>query len=374
MRIWGTLLLVLAALTAAGESGPENWLKAAPGYRWSFPRDLAAHPDYKTEWWYLTGHLDPGDGGEAMAFQITFFRVGLTRQPPAQEKSAWATGDLVMAHAAVLDPATGHVFSEVVRRATPFLGGFGAPGDERLAWCRAPAGTDADWSLDFHEGQYRLRARDDRRGLRFDLRCGPGKPRVFHGPGGFSPKTADGTSGSLYFSETRLPVQGEVARGQEVVPVTGEAWLDREIFTDTLASGQRGWDWTALQLVDGRELMLYRLRGTKGGDDFSLGTLVERDGSTRTLSAEEWSWEPGRTWTSPRTGSEYPVDWRLRVPSAGLDLELEAIVPEQENVSEQTGIHYWEGAVRVRSAGDNGAAGRGFIELTGYGEGSRPPV
>lgn len=372
-RILLIATLLIATATTAAEA--PTWKQAAPGYAWSFPRDLAAHPDYKTEWWYLTGHLDPTDGGESLAFQLTFFRVGLATDPPAAGRSDWAAGDLVMAHAAVTDPLTGHVFSEVTRRAVPFLGGFGAPGDSTVAWCRAPAGTDATWSLVWTGDRWRLSARDDRQGLRYDLVCRPTKPRVFHGDGGYSPKNADGSAGSLYFSATRLSVEGEVLRGQELVRVGGEAWLDREIFTSTLASDQKGWDWAALQLDDGRELMLYRLRGKEGGNDFSLGTLVEADGRSRTLTADQWEWTPGRTWTSPRTGSRYPVEWTLRVPAADLDLKLEAVIPEQENVSEQTGIHYWEGAVRVRgSEGATGNVGRGFIELTGYGEGSRPPV
>ena len=63
-------------------------------------------------------------------------------------------------------------------------------------------------------------------------------------------------AGSLYFSETRLQVDGEVLRGQELVRVGGEAWLDREIFTSTLGDDQRGWDWLSLQLDDGRAVGL----------------------------------------------------------------------------------------------------------------------
>lgn len=365
------LMFVIFAALAPAAPAPE-WRAAEPGYDWAFPRDFAAHPDYKTEWWYVTGHLDPEDGGPALGFQLTFFRIGI-QQDDGATGSDWSARDLVMAHAAVTDPATGrHVFSEAVWRAVPLLGGFGAPGDTNLAWCRAPAGTPGTWSLDMVGDSLRLRARDDRSGLRYDLVCTPRRKPVFHGEGGFSPKTADGSAGSLYFSQTRMAVQGSVHRDGEPLAVTGDAWLDREIFTSTLAADQKGWDWFALQLNDDRELMVYRLRRGDGTTDFALGTLVSPDGTTTPLPAEAWTLSPGDTWTSPDTKSEYPVTWRLAIPGEELDLELRAVMPDQENVSPRTGIHYWEGVVDVRAGGKS--IGRGFVELTGYGEGSRPPV
>jgi len=374
VRLMIALLLAAAAALAAAEPG---WRAAGPGYAWSFPRDHYAHPDYKTEWWYVTGHLAPDDDPDAepLAFQQTFFRIGLDRDAPADTASRWAARDLVMAHAAVGDPARKrHVFSEVLWRAAPLLGGFGAPGDTTLAWALAPAGTPGRWSCDLVDGALRLRARDDAKGLRYDLAATFAAPLAFHGDGGFSPKTADGSSGSLYVSAPRLVVTGRVWRDGVPVRVHGQAWLDQEIFTSTLAARQTGWDWLSLQLDDGRSLMLYRLRRPDGAVDFALGTLVGTDGTAQRLPADAWTWTPGRTWTSGATGSTYPVAWRLAVPGAGLDLVLEAVMPDQENVSARTGVHYWEGAVRVRDAEGGAARGRGFVELTGYGQGSRPPV
>jgi predicted secreted hydrolase len=80
-------------------------------------------------------------------------------------------------------------------------------------------------------------------------------------------------------------------------------------------------------------------------------------------------------WTSPATGARYPVRWRLEIPEENLDLLVAAVIPRQENVSSRTGIHYWEGSVTVHPWDEPGRLlGRGFVELTGYGEGSRPPV
>jgi predicted secreted hydrolase len=160
--------------------------------------------------------------------------------------------------------------------------------------------------------------------------------------------------------------------------VTGQAWLDREIFTSTLGAAQTGWDWVSLQLDDGRDLMLYRLRAADGRIDFALGSLVDADGDVTALPADDWSLEPLADWTSGATDATYPIDWRLRVPGAAIDVELRAVLADQENVSLRTGVHYWEGGVRVvvpqGATGAGTLVGRGFVELTGYGAGSRPPV
>ena len=171
MRRFVVIVLLVAATAAT--SGPEPaWRRAAPGYAWSFPRDHHAHPEYQTEWWYVTGQLVPEDDPDAepLGFQQTFFRVGLTRDAAADSGSDWAARDLVMAHASLADPDRDrHVFSEVLRRAVPLLGGFGAPGDSVLAWVQAPAGTDDTWSVALAGDGFRLRSRDDARGLRYDL-------------------------------------------------------------------------------------------------------------------------------------------------------------------------------------------------------------
>jgi len=123
--------------------------------------------------------------------------------------------------------------------------------------------------------------------------------------------------------------------------------------------------------------MLYRLRGSRPGADFALGTLVEADGTSRSLPADTWSLQPLKRWSSPATGANYPVSWRLKVPGENIDLELRAVMSRQENLSPVSGIHYWEGAVIAQPPNTKVGGvirGRGFVELTGYGEGSRPPV
>lgn len=362
-------LVLMTAAAAVRADGP--WRHAEPGHAWSFPDDHHAMPEYRNEWWYVTGQLTAaGAAAPTHGFQVTLFRLGLMPDLPAWD-SDWTARDLVLGHAAVTDLRTGeHVFREVLTRPGPGRGGFGAPGDSVLAWCRAPAGTAGRWSvrLDGDDG-FAVTAADAAAGLLVDLTLRPERPRVFQGPGGFSAKDPEADAGSLYYSYTRLAARGAVAAGGDTLPVSGRAWLDREVFTSQLADRHAGWDWLSLQLADGRDLMVFTLRDGTGAVDVARATLVGADGEVRWLDAPPDVLTPRRWWSSPRSQARYPVAWRLRLPAADLDLELRALVDDQENAGPRTGIVYWEGAV---IAGDD--AGRGYVEMTGYGPAGRPAL
>ncbi len=377
-----TLLMPVppAGPAAAGDgprpAGPATdtavtWHRAAPGYRWSFPRDHRAHPGYRTEWWYLTGQLGPADGGPARyGYQLTLFRIGLSPRQPAAA-SAWDCRDLVLGHLAITDIAAGrHLFREVLVRAAPLTGGTPSPPDTVLAWCLAPPGTDGRWFVAARGDTFAARARDAAQGLDLDLRLVPAGPVVLHGDGGFSAKTPDGSRGSLYYSLPRLRTTGTLRCGEDSLRVAGESWLDREFFSDPLAPDLTGWDWLCLQLDDGPAVMLYLLRDRDGAAAVRAGTLVGRDGRGRSLAGTEWDLAVTGHWTSPRTAGRYPAGWRLRIPGEGVDLWIQPLVADQENVGERSGIIYWEGAVTARdAAGDE--RGRGYVELTGYVPGGR---
>jgi predicted secreted hydrolase len=369
-------VLVAAPRGAASFARAEEPFRAAaPGHAWSFPRDHWNHPDYRTEWWYFTGRLTSVDEPvRELGYQLTFFRVGLAPEPPALD-SAWTTANMVMVHAAVTDLTGGtHHFSEVLWREMPRFGAFTTFPERPLAWARAPAGSEGRWLLDLVGDVFELRVHDEARGLAYHLTARPERPIVLQGPGGFSRKSERDGFGSLYYSATRLATEGTVTLGGRSWKVRGRSWMDREFGSSQLAAAQVGWDWFALQLNDGRDLMLYRLRRADGSIDFGTGTLVAADGGVRWLSAAEASIHPLATWRSAATGVSYPKRWRVEVPSAGLTLDVEAALEDQENRSSLVeGLFYWEGAVRIQDA-SGAAAGRGYVELTGYGEKSRPPI
>lgn len=194
----------------------------------------------------------------------------------------------------------------------------------------------------------------------------PGKPMVLQGDRGLSQKSAESGNASYYYSYTRLPTQGAIKLSEQTFAVHGASWLDREWSTSALGPDQTGWDWFALQLDDGRDLMFYRLRRKDGGaDSFSNGALITANGQMQSLREDEVDLQPLGEWRSPQTGDRYPAGWRLRVAPEKLDLTVTPKVADQEM---RLTVRYWEGAVAVTGrAGQQRITGQGYLEMTRYG-------
>jgi len=365
-------LAALLFLLALNPLAAEDWKRAQPDYAWTFPRDHWSHEGYKTEWWYFTGHLR-GEDGRRFGYQFTFFRVGVLPAAPETD-SDWSARDLIMGHAAVSDlDGSGHRFSEVIYRAVPLLGGFGAWPEPLIAWSRAPAGTPGKWRLSWNGSGFEFDVRDDAQGMSFSLSTRPGKPLIFQGPNGFSRKTQSGSGASLYYSFTRLQTNGRLSLDGRTWNVSGETWMDKEFFTSVMEPQQAGWDWFSLQLDDQREVMFFLIRQADGSTDFASGTVIHPDGSTTYLNGNAFRVAVEEHWESPHTDGVYPSRWRLSIPQEHLELQVVAELADQENRSDLIDkLHYWEGAVKLLQ---NGAqVGKGYVELTGYGTSSRPAL
>lgn len=326
-----------------------------------FPADHGPHPAFKAEWWYVTGNVRATDGSDRrFGIQFTVFRSALAPDTAASARaSGWSTEQLYMAHVAIGDVAAERFYDaeRFARGAAGLAGASAEPVEAFLGPVRlVQAGADAG-------GAVPLRLTGEADGAAFDLTARPLKPVVLQGDRGLSQKGAGPGNASYYYAQTRMATTGTVTLPDgEAVPVEGLTWLDREWSTSALGPNQVGWDWFALHLDDGRDLMLYQLRQTDGTKDpLSEGSLVGPDGAKTRLDAGDFELEPVATWESP-SGGEYPTRWRVRVPSAGLDVEVAAAFEAQEL---DATIRYWEGAVDVRGS----AGGVGFLEMTGYADG-----
>lgn len=390
--------LVLAALGAAGCDGGESAVADArmrvsdvlggadtAGYAraleprpFTFPRDHGPHPAFRTEWWYLTGNL-AGEEGRRFGYQLTIFRVALAPPSggsgasrrgdgPAVEgagsggggsvgpRSAWATRQAYMGHFAVTD-ADGERFLAEERFARGALGLAGAGLDPLRVWIE-------DWTIEGRAGDgFAARARGD--GFAVELELERGKAPVLNGERGLSPKGPEPGNASYYYSLTRMPTRGTVTVDGRTIVVRGLSWLDREWSTSALSEGVVGWDWFALQLDDGTDIMLYRLRKKDGSTDrWSAGTVVAPDGQATRMDHNDFELEVLDRWQSPRGGT-YPGRWRLDAAPLDRTLTVTPILAEQEL---DLTVRYWEGAVDVTSEG--AAIGRGYVELSGYAESS----
>lgn len=349
----GTVVSVTEALGGKPEGG---FSRADAPRRFSFPADHGPHPGFRTEWWYFTGNLKSGQGRE-FGYQLTFFRVAL-KPGPAARSSRWGANEVFMAHFAVTDVGSSrfHHAERFSRAAAGLAGAGGSPLAVRLEdWSALETSADP-WSM-------KLAARNGDAAI--DLEVRSIKPVVLNGERGLSRKGSEPGSASYYYSIPRMETSGTIRIGMESFTVSGLSWLDREWSTSALEQGQAGWDWFALQLDDGRDIMFYQLRRSDGSTDpFSSGTLVAADGTGRHLAGSEV--QPAITgwWTSPASGARYPSRWRLLVPGEKLDLE---IVPRLADQEHRASFRYWEGAVEVRGASTGSPGGSGYVEMTGYG-------
>jgi predicted secreted hydrolase len=331
---------------------------ALPGRKLSFPRDHFSHPDFKTEWWYYTGHLET-ETGRSYGYQVTFFRFGLRdRQQEDKEKPPLFT-DLYMAHFALSDKQ-GKKFFFRERANRGFAGKAGASVERFLVW-------NDNWKVEGNGQTHLIEVKDRDAALRLHLN--PLKPPGLHGDNGLSQKAAGRGRASYYYSLTRLKTDGELEIAGRKEKVHGVSWMDHEFGSNQLAEDQVGWDWFSIQLGDRVELMLYLMRRKDGSvDPYSSGTLVYANGTSRHLTLSDFHVQALGRWKSPKSGGIYPMRWTVRVPGEGLELEIAPFFPDQElNTGKSTKVIYWEGSAHVRGTyRTKPVEGLGYVEMTGY--------
>ena len=348
-----------------GEGADAGFEKALQPRRFAFPADHGPHPEYRNEWWYLTGNLDTGSG-RRFGYELTIFRFALTPGEPAKD-SSWRSNQVFISHFAVTDAAEQN-FYVAERYSRAALGLAGATSEPFKVWIEDwamwnPAADGTPLTAGDTE-RWRVRAGDEEIGL--DLTLVAGGPPILNGIEGLSQKSAAPGNASYYYSVPRWMSEGTIRVGDNSYAVTGLSWLDREWSSSALAADQQGWDWFALQLDDGSNLMFYNLRKADGSqDDYSAGTWMDVDGRTLHLDRNDVQLSVTDFWNSP-AGGRYPAGWHLHVPGEELRLTVTPVVADQELF---TTVRYWEGAVDV-TAERSGVTvgGRGYVELTGYAD------
>ncbi len=287
-----------------------------------FPRDHGAHPEFRVEWWYVTGWL-----AGPMGFQITFFRARPEEQ--SDNPSAFNPRQVLFAHDAISDPKRGRLVHDQ-RAARAGLSLAQAETERTGVWID-------DWRLEQQGNRYQahIAARDF--SLELELVA---RQLVLQGDQGFSRKGHRPQEASYYYSRPQLNVTGRVD-GKDV---EGTAWLDHEWSSAYLAPEAAGWDWCGINFIDGGSFMGFRMRDKPGGVHYA---------------APKSDFRPLRTWRSPRTGVEYPVEMAVN------GLVLKPLMDDQELDSRaSTSTIYWEGAVSAFKG--NSEVGKGYLELTGY--------
>jgi predicted secreted hydrolase len=347
------MALFILALAVSGFT----YQLALPGRILSFPADHFSHPDFKTEWWYYTGHLET-ESGKRYGYQVTFFRFGV-RDRQQQTKEPPLFTDLYMAHFALSDVA-GKKFNFRERINRGYGDKAGAAADRYLVW-------NEDWKVEGDEKNHRIFVSDRGTTLRLSLKSL--KPPVLHGDRGHSQKGEGEGRASYYYSLTRMHTDGELTIDGKKEKVRGLSWMDHEFGSNQLREDQVGWDWFSIQLDNQTELMLYLMRRKDGSvDPYSSGTLVNANGTTKRLALSDYRVEILDRWKSPKSDAVYPMKWKVTIPTQAIELEIAPAFPEQELITNRsTRVPYWEGAVSIKgSVRSKPITGHGYVEMTGY--------
>ena len=342
----------LRVAEALGGVGVEGFARATEVRPFRFPRDHGPHPDYRNEWWYITGNLQ-ADDGRWFGFQVTFFRIAVQPEP-INSPSAWRTNQIWMGHAALTDVANEKhlAYERFSRQAIGLAGTAVAP---FRVWLE-------DWSLQADQASEAWQLKLPTDGFDLELELLPASPVILQGDEGLSQKSSEPGNASYYYSIPRLQASGRLKMNGENLALKGLAWLDREWSTSALGPEQVGWDWFSVQLQDGRNLMYYQLRRKDGTvDPHSSGSISDAEGLRRRLNPDHVSLTPLADWHFG--DKRYPLEWRLQLQGEPYSWRVRALVADQEM---RLSVQYWEGAVEVTDEMTGEALGRGYLEMAGY--------
>jgi len=329
---------------------PGSW--ALPPRELVFPRDHGAHPELRTEWWYITGHVQAAR--REFGFQVTFFRSRI--DAARQMASRFAAKQLVFAHAAITDLQGRRLLHDQrIARA-----GFGVAeadiGDTRIRL--------RDWSLVREGGSYR--AELPARGFSIALRFDPTQPLLLQGRAGLSRKGPAPSQASYYYSIPQLRASGSLQLQGQRHAVTGKAWLDHEWSEELMHPEAVGWDWIGMNLDSGAALTAFRLRRADGTGLWDGGSFRDAGGQTRIAQPGDIRFTPRRHWTSPASAARYPVEWTVETPAGTFTVRARIDAQELDSRG-STGSIYWEGLADLLDATGQ-PVGRGYLEMTGYAQ------
>lgn len=350
----------LSVSKAMGSADTNGFKKAVNERKFVFPDDNAAHPEFRTEWWYFTGNLETDDG-RRFGYQFTIFRNALSPLK-ADTVSGWRSNQIYMGHFTLTD-IEGNKFYSFERFSRDGSKLAGVEANPFKLWLE-------DWSvLEKEKGIYEfptVMLSVSERDVKIEFLLELVKPIVLQGEKGLSRKSKEIGNASYYYSASKIKTTGKINVGNKEYKVEGFSWLDREWSTSALSDNQKGWDWFSLQLDNNTELMFYQLRNTNGEvDEFSKGSIILPDGKKENLKKDDVVLKILGEWKNP-DNKVYPSGWILAIPSRNIELEITPSIKNQElNVS----VKYWEGSVLIEGV-YNGTAvkGKGYVELTGYAD------
>jgi len=324
-----------------------------------FPRDYGAHPEFRTEWWYLTGWL--GSGKNAIGFQITFFRSRTQHSP--DNPSRFAPTQLLFAHAALAIPAEGKLRHADVAGRVGTAGATFSTADTKLRL--------SNWTMErTGKNHYQFSIPADT--FTILLEANSSQAPVLRGDQGFSTKGPSPELASYYYSYPQMNITAQIeikdksskAKQSSLMKYSGVGWLDHEWSSSLLMPGAVGWDWIGINLLNGESIMAFRIRDQAGKTLFSEWDRRDQKGQTLERHSNA-VWQTLHRWSSPRSLANYPIGFLIQVGNQ--EFRLQTLMLDQEvDARASTGGFYYEGAVEMSQ--NQVVIGRGYLELTGYSQ------
>ena len=340
---------------------------ALPARTLAFPRDHGAHPDLRTEWWYITGYAKDPTGRE-FGFQVTFFRSRVEATQNMQSK--FAAKQLIFAHCAVTDVQGKKLMHDqrIAREGFGIAQASEQDTDIKLRdWTLKRAIPAAKSNPATAQAQATYQARIAAKDFAMDLRFTETQALLLQGDQGLSRKGPEEQQASYYYSKPQLAAAGRITVQGKNFDIQGTAWLDHEWSQELLHPQAVGWDWIGMNLFDGSALTAFQLRRKDGTALWTGGSY--RAAPSAGLPAfvakpNEVKFQALKGWTSPLTGAKYPTEWLVRTPADYYTVK--AVIANQELDSRSsTGVVYWEGLSDLFDSNDK-HVGRGYLEMTGY--------
>lgn len=354
------------------------------------------HESSYTEWWYYNTHFLDTEGNDYSAF-VCFFRI----LKLIDEK----TGEKSYAHAlvfALTDVQTNEYHQQVfVDRDTPNIVKHQLEDDRvirdprlRMAYLEILERGNVPYpdkmfseeiecdkktfGLKFgnasaskdRKGRYLIKAGTEDGKTSINFVCDPVKPAVRHGQDGVV-KGHDGDD-MYYYLIPRCNLTGSfTVDGVSHKVGSGSGWYDHE-FGGYREEGSvlmnYAWNWAAIQLDNNYELSLAVLVDPRTEPQQIMETrAIIIDPQGRRFQPTDLIFEGTKWYTSIRSFSDYPTEWKVSIKSANIYLTLTAPFEDQEFVTLLAKPSFWEGRVDIQGTmAGTAVTGKGFIERNGF--------
>jgi predicted secreted hydrolase len=154
-----------------------------------------------------------------------------------------------------------------------------------------------------------------------------------------------------------LKTKGIIREKGKWIPVQGLSWMDHQ-WADTPLTDDDKWKWFSIQLNNNCDIVCFIY-----GDKIKTGHASMIDDKNKIKSTDKIEIIPGKTkYKNKKTGSEYCLEYEIKIPEFKLNLKTTPFKKEQEMVFET--IKYWEGGIKIKGKmNKKDVSGEGFCEL-----------